>query len=79
MSELYENYPAYWKKLSDEVYERSKDENGFYTSAESGEKSKSKRNFQIDHKTPLSQGGLTVLENLRILTRKENAIKGNKI
>ncbi|MBU4220642.1 MAG: DEAD/DEAH box helicase family protein [Euryarchaeota archaeon] len=79
MADLYEKYPAYYRQLSDEVYEKSKDENGFYTSAESGEKSKSKRNFQIDHRTPLSQGGLTVLENLQILTRKENAIKGGRI
>lgn len=72
MSELRENYPLYWRKLRDNVFEKYKDNNGFYTCAISGEKSKSKINFQIDHIKPMSKGGLTVLENLQILTRKCN-------
>lgn len=76
MSELRENYPFYWRKLRDTVFDKYKDNNGFYKCAISGEKSKSKLNFQIDHIKPMSKGGLTILENLQILTRKENAIKG---
>ncbi|MCZ7399671.1 MAG: DEAD/DEAH box helicase family protein [Candidatus Methanoperedens sp.] len=79
MSELREKFPLYWRKLRDTVFENNKDENGFYTCAISGEKSKSKLNFQIDHIKPLSKGGLTTLENLQILTRKENAIKGDQL
>ena len=64
-------------QLRDTVFEKYKDKNGFYRCAISGEKNKSKINFQIDHIKPMSKGGLTILENLQILTRKENAIKGN--
>lgn len=77
MSELMEENPIYWRELRDSVFEKSKDENGFYTCAKSGEKHRSKINFQIDHIIPMSNGGLTTLENLQILTRKENAAKGN--
>ncbi len=77
MSELRENYPLYWRKLRDTVFDKYKDNNGFYTCAISGEKSKSKLNFQIDHIKPISKGGLTILDNLQILTRKEHAKKGD--
>lgn len=77
MSELHENSPKHWRELKNKIYEMSKDENGFYTCAISGEKSNKKNKFQIDHIKPMSKGGLTTLENLQILTRKENAIKSN--
>ncbi len=70
--------PAYEKWLRDQVFEKAKDENGFYVSAESGYKSKNRLIFQIDHIIPMSKGGLTVLDNLQLLTRGENAIKGAK-
>lgn len=79
MSELREMYPIYWKKLRDTVFEKNKDENGFYECAISGEKSKNKLNFQIDHIIPISKGGLTIPDNLQILTRKENAMKKDKL
>ncbi|PWB50651.1 MAG: hypothetical protein C3F06_11295 [Candidatus Methanoperedenaceae archaeon] len=79
MSELREKYPIYWRKLRDAVFEKYQDENGFYTCVISGKKSKNKLNFQIDHIIPMSKGGLTTLDNLQILTRKENAMKGNKL
>lgn len=79
--ELYaikEYNPQYWKWLSDKVYEKYKDEEGFYFSAFFGEKSKSKNklDFQIDHVKSLSNGGLTTLDNLQLLTRQENGEKG---
>ena len=77
MSELREYVPKYWKKLSDTVFERYKDKDDFYHSANSDFKSESKLNFQIDHIKPISKGGLTKLENLQLLTRKENAEKGD--
>ena len=78
MSELRDYVPKYWKKLSDKVFEKYKDDDGFYFSAKSDFKSKSKLNFQIDHIIPLSKGGLTKLDNLQLLTRKENVDKGDK-
>ncbi len=77
MFELREKFPKYWRQLKNKVYEKSKDENGLYTCVISGKKSNKKNKFQIDHIKPMSKGGLTTLENLQILTRKENAIKSN--
>lgn len=77
MFELREKFPKCWRQLKNRVYEMSKDENGLYTCAISGKKSNKKNKFQIDHIKPMSKGGLTTLENLQILTRKENAIKSN--
>jgi hypothetical protein len=78
MFELREKDTEYWRKLRDEVFEKYKDKNGFYTCAISGEKSRSKILFQIDHIKPISKGGLTILNNLQILTRSVNKLKGNK-
>ncbi|MFW5794870.1 MAG: DEAD/DEAH box helicase family protein [Bacillota bacterium] len=79
MSEIKNKNPKYWRKLNDAVYEKYQDENGYYHSAEGNFKSKSKFKFQIDHIKPISKGGKTVLDNLQLLTRKENAKKSNKI
>ena len=70
--------PAYERWLRNEVFKKFTDKDGFYFSAESGYKSKNKLDFQIDHKKPMHDGGLTVLENLQLLTRSENAKKGVK-
>lgn len=78
MSQIYKIDKYYWRTLSDNVYEKYKDEEGYYTSASGSYKSKSKKYFQIDHIKPISKGGLTVLENLQLLTRWENYNKGNK-
>ena len=70
--------PAYEKWLRDQVFEKFKDEEGFYYSAESGYKSKSRLIFQVDHIIPMHNGGLTKLDNLQLLTRGENMVKGIK-
>ena len=72
--------PRYWRWLSDQVYEKFKvmGQDGFYKSAISDYKSKNKLDFHIDHIKPMSKGGLTTLDNLQLLTRKENAEKGAK-
>ncbi len=75
--EIWEFNPEYWRQLSNAVYDKFKDEDGFYYSAKSGYKSKAKIVFQIDHIIPMSQGGLTVLDNLQLLTRRENGEKGS--
>jgi superfamily II DNA or RNA helicase len=70
--------PKYGRWLKDEVFKRYTDKKGFYFCARSGYRSKRKIDFQIDHIKPMSHGGLTVLDNLQLLTRKENAKKGTK-
>lgn len=78
MSQIYNRNKAYWRKLSDEVYKNYRDEDGYYKSATGNYRSKSKKYFQIDHIKPMSKGGLTVLENLQLLTRWENYDKRDK-
>jgi hypothetical protein len=74
--ELTQVDPEHGKRLKDAVFKKCTDENGFYFCATSGYRSKRRTDFQIDHITPLSRGRLTVLYNLQLLTRKENARKG---
>ena len=78
LHELREQDPIYEKWLRDEVFKKFTDKDGFYFSAESGYKSKNKLDFQVDHIKSMHNGGLTILENLQLLTRSENAKKGNK-
>lgn len=69
--------PEYEKELRDKTYEASKDENGLYTCAYCGRKSE-KRIFEVDHIKPRDKGGKSVLENLQILCKSCNSIKGTK-
>lgn len=79
LSDLREKVPEYWRQLTDKVFARAKDEDGYYTSAQSGIRSKQKIGFQIDHIKPFSKGGLTTLDNLQLLTWRENLLKGNEV
>lgn len=78
MSQIREIDETYWRKLRDQVFEKHKDEEGYYVSATKGYKSKSKRYFHIDHIDAISKGGKTVIENLQLLARWENWIKSDK-
>ena len=78
LQELREKDPTYEKWLRDEVFRKFTDTDGNYFSAESGYKSKNKLDFQIDHIKSMHNGGLTIIENLQLLTRSENAKKGNR-
>lgn len=68
----------YWRSLTNEVYNKAKDSEGYYHCAISDFKSKNKINFQIDHIFPMSEGGLSVASNLQLLERKVNVLKGSK-
>jgi superfamily II DNA or RNA helicase len=79
LSELYEKHPEKWKELHDAVYDAAYDRKlGQYRCAATGWRSTDRHDFQIDHIKPWSAGGKTVLENLRLLRRRENAKKGQK-
>lgn len=69
----------YWRKITNEVYEKHKDTKGYYFSATGKFRSKNKSDFQIDHIIPMSKGGLTKLDNLQLLTKYENLIKSDDI
>ncbi|MBM7558118.1 DEAD/DEAH box helicase family protein [Halanaerobacter jeridensis] len=79
MSELRKKAPKHFRKLHNAVYARAKDEEGYYNSAISDFRSKSKLPFQIDHIIPMSKGGKTTLDNLQLLTKKENAKKSDNV
>lgn len=78
LHELREQDPTYEKWLRDQVFKKFTDADGNYYSAESGYKSKNKLDFQVDHIKSMHNGGLTEIDNLQLLTRSENAKKGNK-
>ena len=73
--EIRERDPAEYRDIKDAVFAKYTDEKGFITCAASGFKSQMRRDFQIDHITPMSKSGLTKLENLQVLSRKAHAEK----
>ena len=74
--EIREHDFEYYNWLRNKVFERFTDADGFYYSAKSQFKSKNPNAFEIDHINPRENGGKTILENLQLLTIKENRKKG---
>lgn len=62
-------------KIKKAVFAKHTDAKGFISCAISGVKSQMRRDFQIDHIKPMSQGGLTIIDNLQLLTRKAHVEK----
>jgi superfamily II DNA or RNA helicase len=77
LEEIRRRFPSLGEKLRTAVFEKYKDTDGFYYSAMSGYRSMNRLDFQIDHIQPMAQGGKTILDNLQLLTRLENRIKGD--
>ncbi len=78
LQKVIEMYPKYGIELREEIFSKSRDEDGYYVCAECGEKFPTRTFLQIDHITPMARGGLTVAENLQVLCRTCNMIKGDK-
>ncbi|WP_204140158.1 DEAD/DEAH box helicase family protein [Halomicronema sp. CCY15110] len=78
MIEIRERDPALYREIKDDVFAKHTDKNGFITCTLSGFKSQMRRDFQIDHILPMADGGLTVLDNLQVLSRKAHAEKTRK-
>ena len=79
MAELFEKHPERWKQIREAVYSAAYDtRTKKYRCAATGWQSVNRNEFQIDHIKPRSAGGKTVPENLRLLRRRENGIKGQK-
>jgi hypothetical protein len=76
--EIRRRFPTLDERIRNAVFEKHMDADGFYHSAKSGFKSKNRLDFQIDHVKPMAHGGLTVLDNLQLLTRFENMSKSDK-
>jgi len=85
MGELKKHYNSYYQELRKYLIANMKqDDEGYYYSAiqEEGKppvRSKHLGMFEMDHIIPISRGGLTVKENLQMITRLQNRIKGQKI
>lgn len=71
--------PELEKNLRDTAFDKSKDADGNYTCACCGAKGTDRIFFQVDHVIPMNKGGKTVAENLQILCRQCNGLKGDKI
>ena len=71
--------PELEKNLRDTAFAKSEDTDGNYTCACCGAKGKDRIFFQVDHVIPMNKGGKTVAENLQILCRQCNGLKGDKI
>lgn len=68
--ELYKEDKDYYENLKEKVFEKYKHEDGYYEV--SNFKSMYKRDFDINYIKPLSEGGLTIIENLELSPRLEN-------
>ena len=75
LNEIRERDPAEYRDIKDVIFAEYTDAKGFITCAMSGFKSRRRLDFQIDHIKPMSQGGLTTLENLQVLSRKAHIEK----
>ncbi len=70
LSEIKERDFDYYRKLKDSIYAKYTGSNGDITCAISGAKSKRRLDFQIDHIKPRSEGGLSTMDNLQVLSRQ---------
>jgi ATP-dependent helicase IRC3 len=64
-----------YRKIKNAVFAKHTNAKGFITCAVSGVRSQMRRDFQIDHIKTMSQGGLTTIENLQVLTIKAHIEK----
>ena len=78
LQKIIEMYPKYGIELREEIFSKSRDEEGYYVCAECGERFPTRTFLQIDHIIPMAKGGLTVAENLQVLCRSCNMIKGDR-
>ena len=69
--------PEYERELRVKTFEKSLTADGTYQCAHCKMTAKNKIPFQVDHIVPMGQGGKTVPENLQILCRRCNGIKGD--
>jgi ATP-dependent helicase IRC3 len=64
-----EQYPDEYDRIVDAVYAKATDSAGFITCAHGRWTSRDRGEFQIDHRVPMSEGGLTRLDNLQVLSK----------
>lgn len=76
LNEIKERDPFEYRRIKDAIFTKHTDSaTGFICCAVSNFKSQMRRDFQIDHIKPMSEGGLTTMENLQVLSRKAHTEK----
>lgn len=78
LGEIRKFFPDLEKELRDGAFEKSKTIAREYQCAHCGLSNRSRVPFQVDHIIPMNKGGKSIPENLQILCRSCNAIKGDK-
>lgn len=78
LQQIREIDPRYEARLREGVFFNAKQPNGQYKCANCGRMSLAKGAFQVDHIVAMNNGGKSVPENLQLLCRKCNAIKGDR-
>ena len=71
--------PKLEMQLRDAAFEKAKTSDGKYQCAVCGMKNRSKTCFHVAHTFPMNQEGKSVRENIQILCRQCNGIKGDQI
>jgi ATP-dependent helicase IRC3 len=75
LQEIKEHYPDEYDRIVNYVYEQATDQYGFISCANSPRKLRDRGDFQIDHRIPMSEGGLTRLDNLQVLSKQAHREK----
>ena len=73
-------YPGgaeYEKTLREQAFAKAKMKGGKYTCACCGKQFRNRIYLQVDHIVPMNQGGKSVTENLQVLCRTCNGVKGD--
>lgn len=78
LCEIGKHNPELEKSLRNGAFEKAKNNHGAYCCARCGKTDFSKVWFQVDHITPMNNGGKSVPENLQILCRHCNGTKGDR-
>lgn len=70
--------PEREKELRDGAFEKARGQDGLYQCACCGVTDSSRVFFQADHIIPMNKGGKSIPENLQVLCRKCNGVKGDR-
>ena len=74
---IIELYPKYGLELKEKIFSKARNKHGEYVCAGCGETFRTRKFLQVDHIIPMAKGGLTVEDNLQILCRTCNMVKGD--
>ena len=75
LNEIKERDQLEYLKIKDAVFAKHTDAEKSIVCAISGVKNQMRRNFEIDHIKPMSQSGLTTIENLQVLSHEAHKRK----